>query len=283
MMNAEEKNTFLEHFLYVLPFLNELSVKDIGVGLTDREKYLLYKPGKELDMNVSPGTLIKPGSAVVQAMEEKRRIVVRGDKTLFGMPYIAVACPVFGKSGDVIGCAVISESAKLQDTIKGMASSLSDNITMLASTTEEISAQSEEISVLISTLAEDSLNSQVQVKNTSQVIGMIKNVAAQTNLLGLNAAIEAARVGDLGRGFSVVAEEIRKLSTNSTASIKEIDTIINMVQTDSDRIYHNLTRIKEAVSQIAAAIINVASAAQETGDLVHQLNAMADNLSSDNK
>lgn len=283
MMNEEENNTILEHFLYVLPFLNELSIKDIGAGLTDREKYLLYKPGKELDMNVSPGTLVKPGSAVVQAIKEKRRIVVRGDKALFGMPYIAVACPILGKSGDVIGCAVISESAELQDTIKGMAATLSDNITVLASTTEEISAQSQEISSLSSTLAKDSYNSQVQVKNTSQVIGMIKNVAAQTNLLGLNAAIEAARVGDVGRGFSVVAEEIRKLSTSSTASIKEIDTIINMVQTDSDRIYHNLTQINEAISQIAAAIMNVARSAQETGGLVHQLNTMADNLSTDNK
>lgn len=282
-MNEEENNTILEHFLYVLPFLNELSIKDIGVGLTDREKYLLYKPGKELNMNVSLGTLVKPGSAVVQAMKEKRRIVVRGDKALFGMPYIAAACPILGKSGDVIGCAVISESAELQDTIKEMAAILSDNITVLASTTEEISAQSEEISALSSTLAKDSHNSQVQVKNTSQVIGMIKNVAAQTNLLGLNAAIEAARVGDVGRGFSVVAEEIRKLATSSTASIKEIDTIINMVQTDSDRIYHNLTQINEAISQIAAAIMNVARSAQETGSLVHQLNTMADNLSTDNK
>jgi len=56
------------------------------------------------------------------------------------MPYIAVACPIFGKLGDVIGCTVISESAELQDTIKGMATVLSDNITLLASTTEEISA-----------------------------------------------------------------------------------------------------------------------------------------------
>ncbi len=279
----EENNAILEHFLQVLPFLNELSIKDIGVGLTDREKYLLYKPGKELDMNVSPGTLVKPGSAVVQAMNEKRRIVVRGDKAIFGMPYIAVACPILGISGDVIGCAVISESAELQDTIKEMATTLSDNITVLASTTEEISAQSEEISALSSTLAQDSYNSQVQVKNTSQVIGMIKNVAAQTNLLGLNAAIEAARVGDVGRGFSVVAEEIRKLAASSTASIKEIDTVINTVQTDSDRIYHNLTQINESISQIATAIMDVARAAQETGSLVHQLNTMADSLSTDIK
>jgi len=77
---------------------------------------------------------------------------------------------------------------------------------------------------------------------------MIKNVAAQSNLLGLNAAIEASRVGDVGRGFSVVTEEIRKLATSSTASIKEIDAIINTVQTDSNRIYHNLTQINEAIS-----------------------------------
>ena len=56
-----------------------------------------------------------------------------------------------------------------------------------------------------------------------------KRVSTQTNLLGLNAAIEAARAGEVGKGFTVVASEIRKLSTSTSESIKQIDTVLKNI------------------------------------------------------
>ncbi len=280
---GEQENPILDHFLYVMPFLNKLLVKDVGVGITDREKYLLYKPGGELDMKVSPGTPVKPGSAVVQAMECKRRVVIRGDKSIFGMPYIAVAYPILDPSGEVLGSAVISESVDMQDTMQYISTTLNDSISMLGSTTEEISAQTQEIAALSSNLTEVALGLQRRVKESDQVIRLVKNIAAQTNLLGLNAAIEAARVGSAGKGFSVVAEEIRKLSTDSVDSIKKIDDIISAIQTDSDQTYHKMVQINELINQIAVAITDVADATQQAGNLTQKLDDVAESFSKDNK
>lgn len=70
-------------------------------------------------------------------------------------------------------------------------------------------------------------------REIERVLQVIKDIAEQTNLLALNAAIEAAQAGDAGRGFSVVAEEIRKLADDSKTSVKEIQTLVTAVQEDT--------------------------------------------------
>ena len=259
--------------------LNDMQLADVGVCICDREKVLFYRPSRTLDLKVAPGDTLKAGSGLYRAIHEKRRVVVvQKDASLYGVPYIGVGSPLKNAAGEIIGAITISESTERYDLLKEASVKIGDSIALIASTAEQISAQAEEMAAASRTLTATVVGSQSRVKDTDQVLGLIKTVAGQTNLLGLNAAIEAARVGEFGRGFGVVAEEIRKLAASTAESVKNIDEIIRAIQQDSTVTHRQILQIHDMIAQISGAVTQVAQSAQELGDMARTLSEMADAL-----
>ncbi|WP_291299972.1 globin-coupled sensor protein [Desulfosporosinus sp. BICA1-9] len=122
---------------------------------------------------------------------------------------------------------------------------ISDTILRLATMTSEMQGKMTELDKSSARIA--------------SVTDVIKEIASQTNLLALNAAIEAARAGDSGRGFGVVAEEVKKLANHSEQSVKEISALITITKQNTVAVNQSIAQTTEAMHGAAAEAGEVVS------------------------
>jgi methyl-accepting chemotaxis protein len=108
------------------------------------------------------------------------------------------------------------------------------------------------------------------------IISAIKDIADQTNLLALNAAIEAARAGEHGRGFAVVADEVRALSERTTQATREISTMITSIQSETGKA---VSAMERGMNQVESGTAEAARSGEVLHDILDQVNAVAAQVS----
>lgn len=272
------ENHYVESAIKLAPLLKEVVGEEYAITVSDTERFLVYIPGLELNHKIKSGDPVTPGTVTYRCLKEGKRLVVMAGSETFGFPYMGKVVCIRDEQNNIAGTLGFWLPVTLVEKVKDLSDKLVSAISEISAHTTNLSASAEQLSSTVQTINLNTHEMQKDVHNTDGILQLINEVSSQTHLLGLNAAIEAARAGDQGRGFNVVAEEIRKLASRTNTSVKDIKEIIGLIKGHIEELATQISEISAVSEEQAASSQSVMSFIQNLERLSGDLKTLSEEL-----
>lgn len=269
-------NSTLEYYKEVIPTIKEFLKQDIMMGLTDGNVFVGFWPGDKMRASINVGDILTPDDPMNESFNTGKVIDMILPKDIYGVPFRSITGPIRDRTGKIVGTLGIGRSLEfrnnIENTISNIQDKLSESMTQIENITNISKELSEKSKVLIHFMDEILEKSSMIDSATKE----INNIAMQTQILAINASIESAHAGALGKGFSIVAQEMRTLANVSQSSSKRIFGLIEELSKQVSGNYNDLKTLfnvlgnQQKVNEEISKIINDAKELSSTVlDLMH--------------
>lgn len=263
------------------PVLAEMFSEGAVIYLTDLQKVAYKQASKKFDAAFVQVDMELTGDHIAMQVIKSRRAIVREiEKEKYGVPILIHCVPLWSQEdkNEMVGTLGVMVPRIAAQNLRRMSENISKDLGEINFAVENMVAAAENIYK-----NEKELNNKIEEVlvysgEINELSDLIKSISDSTNMLGLNAAIEAARAGELGRGFSVVAKEIRELSMQSKGTVPKIQKITDNIRLTvgetNKKSQESLQMSKEQTSLTEEITANI----QEITALSEELSQMAQDL-----
>jgi uncharacterized protein Yka (UPF0111/DUF47 family) len=245
--------------------------------ITDTEYFIYSAYGPGLDLGIREGTIVKEGTGAHACMVQRKTLRKEVDSSLMGVPYVVYSHALFDR-GEVVGSINIAINRKKHEAILDSSKKLEQFTSTIFDTMRGIYQKSDDLHKLGQSMIHEASTSMERLKDANKFITGIKSIADQTNMLGLNASIEAARVGQAGRGFAVVAHEIRQLSEGTKNYVNQIKPFLMDIESSTGVIGEKSSVVNEYTSELKRISEETLRSLENLTKMVAELNSLQANL-----
>lgn len=281
MLGSNIEHPVLRTACNLIPCISTLYNDEVCIAVSDKEHFVFLEMGEEFKLPYKIGDPINKNFE--QVMRQKEYTVKEIPLNIMEKSSANIAkCyffPILDNDG-IEAVGVLAIAIRLDNRFE---------LNQIVGTLEKASLDLSEVVDNVSTGVNDmlSMNQELlhktnemthKAKDTDAIVGIIQGISNKTNLLGLNASIEAARTGEAGRGFGVVAKEIQKLSVTSKESITKIDGIIKDISTNITEIDTGLDKINGVSEKQAEVVKTLTSTMEEVKGIIEKLHELAEKL-----
>lgn len=245
----------LDQILNNLAIIQSCFPEDACIILADTEKIIGYSAGQQIDLKLTIGAGVEnfKGTVTYKALTTGKKFREERGAEMFGVAYISTATPIID-NGKVVGVLSTVASNQKLDTLRTAAVELTSVTEELSLTSEELTKVSDYTAKYLQELSEESQMINDEIIFIEQFLAIIKSTAVKSQILGLNASIESARAGDHGKGFMIVANEIKKMADSSKTSVEKIEPQLKTMMTAIEKMTTTIGEISAQTEEQSAMV-----------------------------